>query len=215
MPEPENEQRQARRQTPTRRTLLVALAALPVMGLSPIRPLAAAQRRYVLDPDASSVGFRFTLGGVAQSGTMPVDRADIHVDPTNLAASRVDVTLGIGKARTGMVMASQAMKGPTVLNTDSHPTARFVSTRIKLAPDGRLSGGATITGDLTLRGVTRPLTLNAGLFRPQGSQPDDLSRLTVRLTGKLSRSAFGAAGFPDMVADTVELDITAAIRAAN
>jgi polyisoprenoid-binding protein YceI len=82
-----------------------------------------------------------------------------------------------------------------------------------LGAQGRISEGASIEGQLTLRGVTRPLDLDAVLSRPAGSAPDDLSVLTIRLTGRLSRSAFGATGYPQMVADEVELDIRAEIRA--
>lgn len=100
-----------------------------------------------------------------------------------------------------------------MLDAGNHPIVRFRSTRIRLGAKGRISEGARIEGDLTLRGVTRPISLNAVLSRPSGSAPDDLSVLFVDLDGQLSRASFGASGYPDLVADTVELDIHAEIRA--
>ena len=86
---------------------------------------------------------------------------------------------------------------------------------MQLAQDGRLSGGARISGRLTLRGVTRSQDLTASIYRPPGSDPNDLQSLTVLLSGQLSRADFGATGYPELVTDNVGLDITAVIRAAN
>lgn len=192
----------------TRRTLVLALA-----GLALPLPALSSPIRYRLDPAASKVGFGFILGGGLQHGTMPIEKADIVIDPANLSRSRADVTLRADAARTGLIYATQAMVGPGVLEVDRYPTIRFVSTRVQLAPDGRLSGGARLRGLLTLRGVTRPIELRADLYRPRGTAPDDLSELTIRLSGSLSRRAFGATAYSDLVADTISLDINAVIRA--
>ncbi|QBF31153.1 YceI family protein [Thalassococcus sp. S3] len=190
----------------TRRLFLAGLTAFPALA-------QAAPTRYRLDPQASTVGFTYILNGVAQRGTMPVSRADLLIDPDNLASAQVDVSVSVAQAWTALFFATDALKGASVLDAANHPEVRFVSTSIRLAQDGRLSGGATVTGRVTVRGVTRPLTLQADLFRLPGSAPDDLRALTIRLRGALSRSAFGASGFPNLVADTVTLDINAAIRA--
>lgn len=192
-----------------RRALLIALGSLTIG-----QRVVAAPRRYLLDAAASSVAFRFSLNGVPQSGSMPVKQADVQIDTDALANSRVDVWLDVAGASTGLIFATQAMIGREVLDAARFPFIRFRSRSVRLAPDGRLSGGAEISGDLTLRDVTRPITLNAGLYRPPGTAPDDLRSLTVHLDGQISRSAFGASGFADLVGDTVTLDILAIIRAA-
>jgi polyisoprenoid-binding protein YceI len=190
-----------------------ALTTLAVLALAPriavARPLA-----YQLDKTTSKVGFGFSLGGSAQTGIMPVTKARIIIDPTDLARSSVDVTVAAAKARTGLFLATEALKSVEVLNTARFPEIRFKSTSIQLAADGRLSGGAQVTGDLTIRGVTHAVTLDAALYRAPDSAPGDLSKLTVRLNGTLSRSAFGAAGYPDLVADIITLDIVAVVNAA-
>ncbi|MEX0319173.1 MAG: YceI family protein [Ruegeria sp.] len=192
-----------------RRALLLSLAALPLAA-----PLSAAPVRYRLDQSASSVGFFFTLSGSAQKGTMPIRSADIVIDTANLTRSRADVTLDVARARTNLVFARTAMLGPDVLDARRFPTIRFTSTRVQLGPGGRLSDGARITGDLTVRDVTRPVVLEASLFRRRGSAADDLSELSFRLRGAISRRAFGASGYRDLVRDAVTLDIRAVIRQA-
>ena len=52
-------------------------------------------------------------------------------------------------------------------------------------------------------------------MRPPGTAPDDLSVLTIELSGEMSRTAFGATGYPELVADRVGLDIRAVIRAVG
>ncbi len=172
----------------------------------------AAPERYDLVPERSQVAFLFSMSGSPQTGTVPVSVADIQVDTGNLTRSTADVSADIRGARTGMVFITQALLGASVLDAANHPMVRYRSSRVVLGRDGRISDGARIDGDLTLRGVTRPLSLAASLTRPAGSAADDLSVLMIRLTGTLSRAAFGAVGYPKLVADPVDLDISAEIR---
>ncbi|CUH98035.1 YceI family protein [Leisingera aquaemixtae] len=194
-----------------RRRLLAGLSA----ALLAPQALMAAPLPYRLVPSATDVRFTFLLNGQPQQGRLPVRAARIRIDPQNLARSEADITLDARRARTGLVFATEALKSPGILDAARHPDIRFRSTRVRLGPDGRLSGGAQITGDLTLRGTTRPVTLQAALYRRPGSAPDDLRQLDVHLTGALSRAAFGANGYAGLVADRVSLAIRARIRQAG
>ncbi|MEM9636399.1 MAG: YceI family protein [Pseudomonadota bacterium] len=193
----------------SRRLLITAgLASWATAGL-------AAAQRYELVQARSRVAFIFTVNGAPQTGTVPVQTADIRVDAANLTRSSADVTADIRSARAGVVFVTQALLSPSVLNAAAHPIVRYTSTRITLGRAGRISDGARIDGRLTLRGVTSPLQLDANLTRPAGTAPDDLSVLNIRLTGVLSRAAFGAVGYPNLVADPVNLDISAEIRRSS
>jgi polyisoprenoid-binding protein YceI len=141
--------------------------------------------------------------------------ADIRIDLDNLAASSADVTADIRRARTGLIFVTQALLSESVLDADNHPIVRFASTRTRLGEKGRISEGARIDGQLTLRGATRAISLDALLSRPAGTAPDDLSVLFVQLTGTLNRRDFGVTGYPGLVADTVTLDIRAELRAVG
>lgn len=193
---------------PTRRATLFGLAAL--LGLP--GALLAAPVGYGLIPDQTHVGFRFRLNGIWQRGNMPIADAKISLDPQRLQRTRVAVALNARAARTGLIFATQAMTSRDVLNVARFPTIHFTSRQVVLGPEQRLSGGAKIHGDLTLRGVTRPVTLMAALHRRIGSDANDLSRLDISLTGELSRAAFGADGYANLVADQVQLDIRAGIQ---
>lgn len=175
-------------------------------------PALSAPRRYALVTETSEIAFGFTLNGGTQTGTVPVAAADIRVDPANLTASSASVSADLRGAATGFIFITQALLSTEVLDAQNHPIVAFRSTRIHLGAEGRISDGATIEGDLTLRGVTRSITLNANLSRPAGSAPTDLSRLFIDLDGRLDRRDFGATGYPQIVAPEVVLDIHAEIR---
>ncbi|MHA7849227.1 YceI family protein [Roseovarius sp.] len=179
--------------------LALCAIALPGAGHS-------APQRYRLDTARSTVAFTYRIGDAVNTGQMPVKSADMRLDLDNVPASRVDVVLDAGQARAGFFLATQALRDANVLDTDTHPEIRFRSTRIT----GDLSG-ATITGDLTVRGITRAVTLDAGLYRQRGTQPGDRDNLTVLLTGSVSRSAFGATGYAGLVGDTIGIRIVARI----
>lgn len=171
------------------------------------QPLAAAPRNYVLQPDISDVSFNVPFGPDLITGSFPISRADLTLDFDNVAASTMTVDLDVTGAKASFPFAAQAMRGPKVLDAQTYPTIQFVSR--KVARDGQ---DAIITGDITLRGVTKPAILRATIWRQAGHEAGDLSALTIRLTGQLNRLDFGAAGWADMVGDTVNLDIMARIK---
>lgn len=170
-------------------------------------PGLARPLTYGLDAQGSVVGFEVDLGQTPMAGTMPVVRADILLDFDRAAASRVTVTLDPAAARMALPFATEAMRGPEVLAATSFPEIRFESTAVRARGDG-----ATVEGKITIRSVTRPITLAARLSRPKGSAPGYRDELTIRLTGRVSRASFGASGFADLVGDEVRLDIRAHIR---
>ncbi|WP_299042937.1 YceI family protein [uncultured Tateyamaria sp.] len=195
-----------------RHMMLGALAAL-----APISPGIswAAPTPYRLATGGATITYTFMLNGAPVKGTVPVNQADLSIDPGNLSASTALVSADVRRARTGLIFATEALKSASVLDAKTHPTARFRSTRVTLGPGGRISDGATLEGDLTLRGVTRRVRFDAGLFRTRGSSTDDFSALTVMLKGRVNRRDFGATGYADLVEDTVGIDIVAEIRAAG
>ena len=169
-------------------------------------PALAEPVQYRLDKKRSEVSFIYQFEGTATKGRMPVHAAEMWIDPNNLSASRVDVTLNAHAARAGFVVATDMMKGTEVLDTRNHPHIRFQSADFK----GNMQG-ATVKGTLTVRGVSRPATLRATLYRQSGTAPGDTRNLTVLLTGTIDRTEFGASGFPGFVGRMIELRIIARI----
>jgi polyisoprenoid-binding protein YceI len=178
--------------------LLILLAA----------PAPAATVGYAMDPAQSTIAFETDFGPDLITGAIPLHAADLRLDFDNVRNCTVAVELDVTRATASFPFAAQALKGPKVLDARAHPRMTFVSTRVTGAGEV-----AEVTGDMTIRGITRPVTLRAQLFRPRGSAPDDLDHLTIRLTGAVNRSDFGATGWSDMVGDEVRIIITARIDA--
>ncbi|WP_420013390.1 YceI family protein [Tateyamaria sp.] len=189
----------------------LAACATPALATASL----AAPRTYRLGGKGATITYTFMLSGAPVKGTVPVEGADLLVDPENLAASTADVTADVRRARTGLIFATEALKSPSVLDAAQFPLARFQSTRVVLGPGGRISNGASIEGRLTLRGVTRPVRFDANLYRQPGSDANDLTTLIVALKGQVNRRDFGAMGYADLVADTVDIAIDAEITAAR
>ncbi len=185
------------------------LAAL-ILSLATAPAAPAATIGYRLDPAASTVAFETDFGPDLITGAIPLTLADLRLDFDNVANCTIAVELDVSGATASFPFAAQALKGPKVLDAAAHPKMTFQSTAI--ARDG---DAAKVAGNLTIRGVTRPVTLRAEIFRPQGSAQGDFSRLTVRLSGRVNRSDFGANGWDDMVGDEVRIIITARIDAKN
>lgn len=181
-----------------------------IAGLLLSVPAQAKPLHYLLDTTTSSVDFIIAMGASPLKGQMPVSRADLTLDFDRAAASRVKVTLNAAAAKMALPFATTALLGPQILDTAAFPQIVFESTSLKANGEQ-----ATVSGKITLRGVTQPITLMAQIFRPQGSAEGQRDRFSIHLTGSVQRSAFGASGYGDMVGDTVQLDITAHIRRAG
>ena len=180
-------------------TLFLIVWALPAAWAEPAA--------YALQLEKSSVTFTYLLNGQPMRGTMPITRADLILDWRRLENAQVEVALNAQQARAGMGIATSAMRGASVLNVARYPQIRYHSTGVR-----RTRQGARIDGLVTLRGVTRPMPLKARIYRQQGTPENDLSRLSILLTGEIARAAFGAGGFSDVVGDRIKLRILARIR---
>lgn len=185
-----------------------------ILMLIPLSSIAAPIG-YALEADQSEVAFVYTLSGAQNRGTMPVRSAQIDIDFDQFNQSSADVTVDVSRARTGLIFATEALKATSVLDARNHPTIRFQSTAIRANDPRNLSAGGKIDGMLTIRGVTRQVTLDAALFRQQGTAEGDLSRLSFRISGAVKRSDFGATGYSDIVDDVILLDIAARVSRAE
>lgn len=184
---------------------VLAIVLIFAASLASAEPIA-----YTLNPAESRVGFTWFFGKDAVKGRMAVSAADIVIDFDRVSNSRVAVTLDVANSQAGFPFANQALKAPNMLWVEKFPSIGFRSTRVAQA-----GTGAQITGDLTMRGVTRPITLAATILRKADTQPGERDELAVRMTGSVSRSAFGATGWKNEIGDEVQLDILAVIDRAD
>lgn len=156
---------------------LLALAAVLALAAG---PAFAAAPTWRADKAASKLGFIGAMNGQAFTGGFGRWDVQITFDPKNLPASQVVATIDTGSARTGDQSRDEALPTADWFSTKTFPKATFVSRRITAAGPGRY----VAQGDLTVRGVTRPVSLPFTL-----AITGDTARMTGAVT--LDRSAFG------------------------
>lgn len=139
----------------------------------------------------------------------------ISLDENDVTRSRVDVTIGAASVDTHDEKRDAHLRSGDFFDVENHPTLRFASKHIAKTGGDRLS----ITGDLTIRGVTREVVLDTE-FNGQATNPWGATVIAYSATTQISRKDFGltwnvgleAGGV--LVADTVKIAIDAqAIRA--
>lgn len=164
-----------------------------------ITAVSAEPVPYALDLKASKVVFFYTMSGREGRGVFPVSSATTYVDLKNVRLSSIDTTVATKFVQAGDPLVSLALRGQDMLATRKHPSARFVSKKVEPYQDG-----VRVHGDLTLKGTTRPVTLNA-VFQRYADAPKDNSELILQVSGTVSRKAFGINGYPEMVGDDITL----------
>jgi polyisoprenoid-binding protein YceI len=146
----------------------------------PYATSAAPATAWIVDKATSAVRFASSLNGEAFSGSLRRWDADIRFDPANLAGSAVTASFDATSAATGDRDRDQALPTADFLETAHFPRAKFEAHTFKALGGGRYLA----SGTLTLRGVSKPLTLpfTLSITGPQ-----------ARMTGSvaINRLAFG------------------------
>lgn len=202
---------------------LIALAisapimAQPAMQKPGARNAAAISGgSYTADPHHTLVRWEVDhLGFSPYFGIFGDVTGTLTLDPKNLGATKVSVTIPVSKVTTASAGLTAHLLKPAAAGgkADFFGTAPadaiFVST--KVTPRGEM---ATIAGNLTLNGVTRPVTLNAK-FYGAGKMPAAMGgkeNVGFRADATIKRSDFGISMGIPMVSDEVKLDIAAAFE---
>jgi polyisoprenoid-binding protein YceI len=157
---------------------------------------------YVLDKSHASLTFKVNHMGFSMY-TARFTRFDarLQLDPAQPAAARLTATVDANSLETDfptpeVVDFDAQLRGAAWLDAGAHPEMTYVSRAIDLTGPN----SARITGDLTLRGVTKPVILDATFNGGYRGMPklDPQARIGFSATGTLKRSDFGIAyGIPE------------------
>ncbi|HTH60627.1 MAG TPA: YceI family protein [Paraburkholderia sp.] len=174
-------------------------------SVSPVESRVSAGR-YQMDPHHWSVTFDVEHLGYSRF-VMRFDRVNGQLDwrEGGMAASSVDVTIDAASIDTNVAALDKLVKGKDMLDVERYPQIRFVSTRFDRTGDAR----GTLTGDLTIHGVTHPVTLDVTF---NGSAPNPLTKqptLGFSALGHFSRAQFGLTTWYPAVGDDIAVRIQA------
>jgi polyisoprenoid-binding protein YceI len=141
-----------------------------------------------LDPYHTQVEFSAKhLGMMTVRGTFDEVSSTADIDPERPEAASVEVTISTASIRTNNSVRDNDLRSSTFLEVDKFPVITFRSTSVEPAGPDRY----TLTGDLTIKGNTRPVSLQVTKYG-EFNDPGMLGhRIAYSATGKINRKDFG------------------------
>ncbi|EEA00205.1 YceI family protein [Burkholderia sp. H160] len=190
-------------------TLLSAMACTPLQVLTHSVSQNEARvppGRYEIDQDHTSITFDIDHFKYTRF-TMRFDRKQGQLDWNDggLDRSTASITIDAASINTNVPLLDKMVKSDSMLDVARYPQIRFASTRFERTGDAR----GTLSGDLTIRGVTQPVTLDVTF---NGFAPDPLTKkdtLGFSADGHFSRAKFGLATWYPAVGDDIHVRIQA------
>lgn len=183
-----------------------ALAQADALTRNPVEVQAGS---YVLDPAHGKITWSVDhMGFSTYVGQFTDVAAHLDLDVRNPAASKLDASVRMDSVRTSHGDLDKHLKTADFFDTAKFPSASFRATNVRLVDRDT----ANITGNLTLRGVTRPIVIKAD-FNQAGINPVD-KQYTLGLDGeaKVKRSDFGINYGLPMLGDEVTLHLEAEFK---
>lgn len=181
-------------------------SALLAGALLAVTAGASAQATaWKIDPVHSGIEFKIRHLGVSNvRGTLSNPTGTVMLDEKNIAKSSVEATINTATVNTNNEGRDKHLKSPDFFDVEKYPTIAFKSTAVSDA-GGKLS----LTGDLTLNGVTKPVTLALdGPSAPQKGQRGGMVS-GFSATGTIHRTDFnfGSKYSSPMLGDDVQFTI--------
>ena len=160
-------------------TVLVAVLSLPA---------SAGTTTWQIDPQHSSAQFGVTHLMISTvRGEFHGVKGTVVLDDQDITKSTVNVTIDATSVDTREPDRDKHLKSPDFLDVAKYPFLTFKSTKVEQVSPGELK----VTGDLTIRGVTRQVVLNVDGPKAPIKDPWGLQRSAVSATTKINRQDFG------------------------
>ncbi|MEA1073289.1 YceI family protein [Sphingomonas sp. LY29] len=184
-------------------------AAWAQTGLLTRNPTEARSGLYVLDPAHGKITWSVShMGFSTYAGQFTNVFANLDLNVEKPSASRLNATVMMESAGTFSKGLDQHLQTADFFDTKNHPATTFRASSIRIVDRDT----ASISGDLTLRGVTRPIVIKAD-FNQAGVSPAD-KKYTVGFDGeaKIKRSDFGIIYGLPLLGDEVTLRLEAEFK---
>lgn len=181
--------------------MLGAFVGATLLGASSMA-FAEAQT-YKLDAAHTAITWHIDHFGFSKpSGKFMNVEGSVVLDQDAPENSHVEVTIPVGKVNTGVPALDEHLVGADFFDVAQFPTATFKSTSVTITGDKT----ADVLGDLTLHGVTKPVTLNVTLNQvAKNMRGKDTAGFTATTT--LKRSDFGMTTYLPNLGDEIDIAI--------
>jgi polyisoprenoid-binding protein YceI len=163
---------------------------------------------YKVESYHTQVGFSIShFGFTNYSGLFSGATGSLQLDPAKLGTSKLDISIPVDSVTTTVSKLTDELKGDKWFDTARFPKAAFVSTQVVPTAEG-----ATVTGNLTLHGVTKPVVLHVRFIGAGVNPIDKAYTVGFEATGTIKRSDFGVTTYLPAVGDEVQLSIAGAFE---
>lgn len=164
--------------------IITAISTLVALSL-PSLVLAAS---WTIDPDHSNVGFKVRHLMVSNvKGHFETFNGTVDLDDKDISRSKVTVTIDTNSINTNVKKRDDHLRSVDFLDVAAYPTMTFVSKKVARAGKDKLK----VTGDLTLRGVTKQVVLNVEGPSKESKDPWGNIRKGATATTTINRKDFG------------------------
>ncbi|MGH6811410.1 MAG: YceI family protein [Methylocella sp.] len=175
-----------------------------LLGLAVIAATVAAQARssWKIDPSQTHVRFWVdAIGWPRTAGEFKSFEGRIDIDFDRPSRSRVDFSVAAKSVDTNSASLNDYLRSEAFLNVTNFPGMRFISTSVEKRDERH----ARVSGDLTMLGVTRPISLDVEVARKLAGTNQ---RVGFKATGVINRLDFGMnSGYP-LISDAIHLTVT-------
>jgi polyisoprenoid-binding protein YceI len=180
---------------------------------NPVSDRLVTHDAWQIDPLTSHVEFtvrkRWFVLPLRVTGRFSDVQGVITLDEQDPTTAQASIAIGASSIDTGNARRDSHLRQEDFFHVDAHPAITFRSRRVD--SNDRTASRYTVVGDLTVRGVTREVTLDAHYSAPQGS--GDHRRLKLALTTTLNRRDFGLVWTHLLIGVADELTVNLAIDA--
>jgi polyisoprenoid-binding protein YceI len=165
-------------------------------------PSLAATSTWNLDPMHSNAQFSVRHLGISNvQGEFTKISGQVVLDDADVTKSSVNVTIDVGSVDTRVSRRDDDLKSPNFFDAAKFPSITFKSTKITKAGDGKLM----VTGDLTIKDVTKEVTLE--VTGPSAVDTHMGTRRGFAASTKINRQDFHVSADPGMVGDDIAVQI--------
>jgi polyisoprenoid-binding protein YceI len=175
-----------------------------------LAPLTSFATSYNIDPAHSTIGFKVKHLMITNvKGLFEKFKGTVNIDEKDITKSKVDVSIEMTSVNTNIAKRDDHLRSPDFFDVVRFPSMTFVSTKVEKTGSDALK----VTGNLTIKGVTRQVILNVEGPTSEIKSPFGDMRRGASATVTLNRSDFGVSwskkldGGGLVVADDVHISI--------
>ena len=161
---------------------------------------------YTLEPQHSQGVIRWEhLGFSHPTAQFSMVEGTVDFDPADPTHASAAVTIRLAHLSTGVPDLDEDFRSAAFFDPTRYPVATFASTKVE---KGNAADKLRVTGNLTVRGVTRPVVLDVMINKIGTNIRSNLPSIGFEATAMLKRSDFGLGKFVPQVSDEVSIHIT-------